>query len=155
MWILTWLWNRGPALYLRSHGCLPSSLHVFCGTGEGLWPCSSRCPVTSTVGLWGAGMRLKIWATEMSIRGCPDSARNKETTAWSKTAAAYWKKPVEVIRAPLTGSVPGMSNWEETSRQIIFRSVWKWMDAFCILQVHVVSQRKRESKMSHFWMNCK
>jgi len=36
-------------------GVCPSSLHVLCGPGEGLWPCPPGNPVGGTTGVWVTG----------------------------------------------------------------------------------------------------
>uniref|UniRef100_A0A3Q2DHH3 Beta-arrestin-1 n=1 Tax=Cyprinodon variegatus TaxID=28743 RepID=A0A3Q2DHH3_CYPVA len=57
---LSWPWNTGSALHPHqdSGGCMgvcPTSLHVFCGSGEGIQPCPSGGPVGGTPGVWSTG----------------------------------------------------------------------------------------------------
>ncbi|KAM4556221.1 craniofacial development protein 2-like [Fundulus diaphanus] len=60
VWFSSWPWNTGPALYPQQDsgggmGVCPTSLHVLCGSGEGIRPCPPRDPVGGTPGVWSTG----------------------------------------------------------------------------------------------------
>lgn len=58
----SWSRNTGQALYplkdtLGCMGVSPTSLHVFCGCGEGIQPCPLECPVLQEYEILGPLLR--------------------------------------------------------------------------------------------------
>lgn len=57
---LSWPWDSGPSLHPRQGtrwwsecmGVRPTSLHVLCGLGESIWPCTLEHLVEGAPGVW-------------------------------------------------------------------------------------------------------
>ncbi len=88
----------------------PSSVHVFCGLGEGLWPFPPGSPVGGTVGGWGTTSCLVLLLPKWEL--CFLAQSQIRT---SKTSMRSWFSARKQWTAPSRLGLSCCSKWRSAS----------------------------------------